>query len=83
MNKKHDIKTIEQILEVVNADNVENFKKDFCSWLDFKVGMVEAMKIFKVDNNIEEVIQDLKVFHWIDDGKNDATINFKITTKIT
>lgn len=81
MNHKHDIKTIEQMLQVVNANNIENFKKDFCSWLDYHIGLKIVMKDLKVINGIEDVILDDKAFHWIDDGKNDVDIRIKIVNK--
>lgn len=81
MTNKHNIKTIEQILEVVNIGNVENFKKDFCSWLDFQIGTAAVLKELKVVNDIEEVVKDSRVFHWIDDGKNDIEINIILCQK--
>jgi hypothetical protein len=84
MAKDYKIKTIKQVLEVVNSSNVENFKRDFCSWLDYKLALFEAIKEAKktkMMENVEKIEVDLDTFHWVDDGKNDANITFKIINK--
>ena len=72
MEKDYNIKTIKEILSVVNKDNVENFKKDFCSWLDLQISLKEINKIGSPFIKIEQVGE--YIFHWIDDGKTGANI---------
>jgi hypothetical protein len=77
MPKEYNLTTLKEILEVVNADNSECFKKDFCSWLDFQIGLKivaeELNKLFE----LEEIMTSGEM-HWIDDGKNEKHITFKI-----
>ena len=70
---KHDIKTIEDILRVVNSKNKENFLKDFSAWLDINIHLKEQIKKLKGKVNLKSVN-----FVWIDDGKNDISVNIKV-----
>lgn len=68
---EYKIKTISELLKVLNKNNVENFIEDFSAWLRFSVDLKtfesEAIKILQQEH-----------FHWIDDGKHDATIRLKV-----
>lgn len=70
-DKKHNIETIEDILRVVNKDNKENFLKDFSNWIDLNITLRENLMgtkgIVRIESN----------FVWIDDGKNDYSINLE------
>jgi len=83
MSKEYKIKTIKQVLEIINKDNVECFKTDFCNWLDAMIGLKEMTKTLS-ELDVAE-LADEEVFeriNWIDDGKNDQNIKIKIETKL-
>ncbi len=67
------IKTIKELLEIVNAGNLDNFLKDFDSWLRFHVSL-KGISYHGVEIEVNE-----DTFLWIDDGKNDITLKFEIT----
>ena len=71
---KHEIKTILDILKVVNSNNKENFLKDFSAWLGMNIHLKEQMEGLGLS---EEQI-NLNNFIWIDDGKNDINLTIKI-----
>ena len=62
---EHEIKTINDILKVVNHNNLENFLKDFELFLTNYV-ILKAM--CEEDANCNE-------FTWIDDGKHNIEVN--------
>lgn len=68
---EHKIKTISELIKVVNKNNVENFLEDFSVWLHLCVNL----KTFEGEN---VKISQQKYFHWIDDGKHDATVRLKV-----
>lgn len=74
---KHDIKTIWDILKVVNSKNKENFLKDFSAWLDINIYLKEQVKKAR----IEKAVNIKSNFIWIDDGKNDISVNIKVKGK--
>ena len=69
-NKTYELKTIEQITDVVNEENLKGFLLDFEGWLRFGI-KTKSNKIFK---------PDLKTFKWNDDNDwgNLREIVFKI-----
>ena len=74
MPKEYYIKTISDITEVLTPENIENFKKDFSSFLDITLSVKLVAQCFKDSVGIEK----LNTFYWVDDGKNNATVNVKI-----
>lgn len=66
---KHDIKTIEDIINAVNEDNIENFLKDFSAWLDVRLTIKGTP--------LEKAMIDSDAFKWIDDGENNTFIDIK------
>jgi hypothetical protein len=70
---KHNIKTIEDILNAVNEDNVESFLKDFSTWLDVRLTIKGTP--------FEKAMIDSDTFKWIDDGENNTIINIKKVEK--
>ncbi|MEK6878915.1 MAG: hypothetical protein AABY22_04870 [Nanoarchaeota archaeon] len=67
-----ELKTIKDILDVVNSDNFENFLIDFRAWLKLHI---EIKKL----NNPDMIIRPNKEsFKWIDDGKNNMILRFEI-----
>lgn len=78
--KEHKLKTIKDILEVVNKKNVEAFLKDFTEWLHFTLEIKKAVKFIEKEGvEVSRKYQDEMI--WIDDGKNEGTIRFEINTK--
>ena len=73
MPKVHELKTLSEILEVVTPKNLENFIKDFTSFLRVNLALKEIpdIAILKISN------EEHKIFRWIDDGKNDVIIKIK------
>jgi len=70
-NREKELKTIEDIIKVVNEKNIENFLIDFSNYLALQIAINKTTL-----ENIK-IISDEKVFHWIDDGKNNISINIK------
>lgn len=66
--KKHKIKTIQHIVNIVNKDNIDNFIIDFRHFLD----AVIATKDFNNSNKQNKTI--IKELYWTDDGKHDNKI---------
>ena len=73
MENKYHIKTIEEILKIVNEDNVNNFIKDFSNWLKFRLS-IQSKKV----KGVEMVIDNDDTFKWIDDGKNNIKLNIEL-----
>lgn len=71
-DKRYELETIKQVLEVVNQDNLQNFLEDFGLWLNLR-SQVKDMLI----KHPEAKVQTKDVFIWIDDGKHD--MNIKVT----
>jgi len=65
MENHHSIKTITDIMVVVNASNVDNFLKDLKTFI-LATDMVKSF-----DPNVE-----CTNFTWIDDGEHNVTVNF-------
>ena len=74
---KHDIKTIWDILKVVNSKNKENFLKDFSAWLDINIHLKEQVK----EMGLKKAVKIKPNLVWIDDGKNDIRINIEVREK--
>lgn len=71
--KEYKIKTIDEIFEVVNEDNVDCFLEDFSNFVKIKVSMRKIIEDFSIST-----CKPSTGFNWIDDGKNDAEITIKI-----
>ncbi len=67
--KEYKLKTLKQILEVVNEDNFVGFVLDFHEWL--------VIQVATKDSNVLKD-KNFGTFHWIDDGKNDVRITVDI-----
>lgn len=73
--KQYDLKTVEDITNVLNESNIDNFLVDFKMWLSMRIEfkkIKEMVGVVKFDNT---------QFRWIDDGKHEADINLKISLK--
>ena len=78
--KKHELKTISDIVKVVNEKNVDNFLIDFGDWLN------ATLQVNSLNDTLSKVsklkiIQDIDKMIWIDDGKNDGKIIIDIKKK--
>jgi len=67
--KKHDIRTLRDILEVVDDKNIDYFIKDFSDWLYILVIVAKLDKTQIEVNNAD-------IFTWIDDKKNNVHVSF-------
>ena len=71
--KKYEIKTFENLINVVNKENFERLSIDLLLWLNHTVDMLD--KIRKSLPKECEGKQNWEImkcdFIWIDDGKND------------
>jgi hypothetical protein len=73
--KEYDLKTIEDITNVLTESNIDNFLVDFKMWLSMRIEfkkIKEAEGVVKFDNT---------QFRWIDDGKHEADITLKVNIK--
>jgi hypothetical protein len=64
--KTHKIKTIQDVVNAVDEKNMDAFLTDFKSFLT-------AITILKVNGSIPKI----ETMTWVDDGKNDVTIDLK------
>jgi len=74
---EHDLKTIEDILNVVNAENIDNFLIDFRGFLSVNV-LVQTTQELVGKENVEITREEREVMHWIDDEKTEAYITIKV-----
>ena len=74
---KHDLKTIEDIINVINAENIDNFIIDFKSYLNFNILLKTTQEIVGKEN-VGISKEDEGVLNWIDDGKTEAHITINI-----
>lgn len=73
MENKYHIKTIEELLSIVNKENVNNFIKDFSDWLIFRTTLPKTI----MEGNVKIEAQN-KEFCWIDDGKHNTEITVEL-----
>ena len=71
-SKKYQIKTVQDIIDCTNEDNLDNFLEDL-------KGLVKTAHVFNtmtdlVGGDTSKNKLDEKGFTWIDDGKHEATI---------
>lgn len=73
-NKKYEVKTVEDISNLINENNFANFMIDFTDLM---------IKLVQIKNNTKELTGSypmglMKDFTWIDDGENGTKeIRFK------
>ena len=73
MNEKYNIKTIKEILEIVNEKNVDGFITDFSNWLRFRL-IVQSKQV----KGVKMIIDNEDTFNWIDDGKSNIKLNIEL-----
>ena len=66
--KKYEIKTIQDIINCTDKDNVDNFLKDLKSFLEMSYMVKTIAELTGVKSKLSTQ------FTWIDDGKNEATL---------
>lgn len=71
--KRYEIRSIEDILNIVNNDNAVNLATDFSHWLMQYANIITKLKtehpdLCKGKTNFE-IVQGF--FDWVDDGKNE------------
>lgn len=69
MNERYEIKTIKEIIELINETNIDNFIVDFTHWLHLRA-YVNKLPKTRFENN--------DTFVWINDNKNEVNIKFKL-----
>lgn len=67
---EYNLRTIKQITNVVNENNIDNFLIDFGNFLRTRIG-------FKKLGLKGIAKMDFTSFKWIDDGKTDIIFNIK------
>ena len=72
--KEYEIKTLEDVLRVVNDKNVDNFLVDFERWLKIAIA-TDALTALGIER------KNPLAMLWIDDGKTDIKINVEIDPK--
>ena len=77
MNNKHDLKTIKDIVDVVTAENIDNFLIDLRGFLTM-IMVIKSTQELVGKENIEIKKEHENVFHWIDDGKTEAHIHIEV-----
>ena len=84
MSKIHTIKTIEDITNVVNKDNIDNFLIDFRLFLEMAIEskpelhVDTIMDFFKGKAKIARM--DKTQFNWLEDGKHNGYKTYKDAT---
>lgn len=70
--KTYKIKTLNQLLNLANPENIERLSIDFALYLGYYVSVIEEFKKnhpeFKNKTNTKIIKSH---FNWVDDGKND------------
>ena len=71
-NKKYEIETLEQLVNIVNKENIERLSIDFLLWLNQVNETFESIKEKHPEHKgkLNSELAKTK-FIWIDDGKNE------------
>ena len=81
-NKRYEIETLEQLINIVTSENYERLATDFLYWLDFANQTFEELKK-EPQNKGKQNCEIAKVkFIWVDDGKAGLT-GVKLTNTAT
>ena len=74
--KRHEIKTLNQLVNIVNDDNFERISVDFLSWLHWTKEMAKGLKEKypeRYKDKLSNEILNCDGFTWVDDGKTGVT----------
>lgn len=71
--KTYEIKSFEQLVNIINKDNFANLGMDFIKWAEFVALMAEEIRKDLPEYEKQKSNWELMnpSFIWIDDGKND------------
>lgn len=69
--KNHYLKTMQDVLEVVDQNNMEFFLEDFRLFITEVVKAKMVNKLAYELSGEKEIPLELENFHWIEDGKHD------------
>lgn len=69
MSKTHKLKTIQDIVDVVDKDNLKNFIIDLEMWLAIEIQSRPLRPLMKMKTD---------EFDWIEDGKHDPHIEIRV-----
>lgn len=75
--KEYKLRTIEDIINVINEENLPNLIIDFTNFLKFNLEIKKLQKTIG-EENIQIKRSEFGIFHWIDDGKNDQQIKIEV-----
>lgn len=75
---KHDLITIQDIVNVITRENLDNFLIDFKNFLEVYIGVNELTSAVCKAENLPEGKFDVIKMVWIDDQKHDCSINLNI-----
>jgi hypothetical protein len=73
MAKEHKIKTVQDMINCTNEDNLDNFLTDLRGYLSTAHMLKSFAELVGETKEQKEIGTD--GFTWIDDGKHDATIS--------
>ncbi len=76
---KHKLRTLEDILGVVDEGNLDDFLQDFGGWLRFTLTVGTIKDTFEDIARVEQ--PERGTMTWIEDGKHDANITIQATTE--
>ena len=76
---KYEIKTLQDIMDCVNEDNIENFLIDFSKWLKAVMCLKRMSKYLLTDKTFPHELAKLESskFTWIDDDKHKTTLTIE------
>jgi len=76
---RHDLKTIQDIVDVVSEDNIDNFMVDFRGFLDGFIALQNIGKLV-LDEDDVEIDHRVKVgsLIWIDDNENKVSFTLRV-----
>lgn len=76
MKKEYKIKTVQDMVDCTNKDNLDNFLIDLRILLENAHNLREKVKIFGEIIGVQQKISDIKYdgYTWIDDGEHNAEI---------
>lgn len=77
--KEHQVKTVQDIINCTNEDNLDNFLKDLRTVIETSHALQKFSDLVADQNDIKKELNKLEGegFTWIDDGKNNAEIQLK------
>jgi hypothetical protein len=72
--ENYNIKTIQELYELVNSDNIEALRIDIALWMDM---VVQSKVIAKATGGLI-TMRNTDTFHWVDDGAHNLNVNIQV-----